>query len=112
MNSVAWISEHEYIVLRCMSMDRPRISKRKVSRVEYEALAALRFGLRQFLRFSEEAAHAAGITPQKHQALLAIKGFPGRSRVTVGELAERLQIRHHSAVGLVDRMEAEKLVAR
>src|SRR5512135_905230 len=84
----------------------------KLSKSQYEKLAEFRHALRQFLHFSEEAAHAAGITPQQHQALLAIKGFPGRDRVTVGELAERLQLRHHSAVGLVDRLAAEKLVAR
>ncbi len=82
------------------------------SKSHYEMLAAFRYALRQFHHFSEEAAHASGITPQQHQALLAIKGFPGRDCVTVGELAERLQLRHHSAVGLIDRLVAEKLVAR
>lgn len=82
------------------------------SKSHYEMLAAFRYALRQFHHFSEEAAHAAGITPQQHQALLAIKGFPGRDCVTVGELAERLQLRHHSAVGLIDRLVVEKLVAR
>ena len=84
----------------------------KITKAEYETLAALRYALRQFLRFSEEAAHAAGLTPQQHQALLAIKGFPGRDRVTIGELAERLQLRHHSAVGLADRLVSSRLVAR
>lgn len=84
----------------------------KISKLEYETLANLRYSLRQFLRFSEDAAHAAGITPQQHQALLAIKGFPGRDRVTIGELAERLQIRHHSAVGLVDRLVANGFLKR
>ena len=79
---------------------------------EYETLAAFRYALRQFMRFSEAAAREAGITVQQHQALLAVKGFPGRDRVTVGELAERLQLRHHSTVGLVDRLVAEKLVIR
>jgi DNA-binding MarR family transcriptional regulator len=79
---------------------------------QYETLAAFRFALRRFIRFSEKAAQAAGITAQQYQALLAIKGFPGRDKVTVGELAERLQLRHHSAVGLVDRLVAEKLVVR
>jgi DNA-binding MarR family transcriptional regulator len=83
-----------------------------LSKSQYEMLAAFRYALRQFHHFSEEAAHAAGITPQQHQALLAIKGFHGRDCVTVGELAEKLQLRHHSAVGLVDRLVAEKLVAR
>lgn len=83
-----------------------------LTKAEYEMLAAFRFALRQFLRFSEEAAHEAGVTPQQHQALLAIKGYPGREEVTLGELAERLQIQHHSAVGLVDRLVAESLVSR
>jgi DNA-binding MarR family transcriptional regulator len=85
---------------------------RSVCKSTYEPLAAFRYALRQFLHFSEEAAHAAGITPQQHQALLAIKGFPARDQVTIGELAERLQLRHHSTVGLVDRLAVEKLVAR
>jgi DNA-binding MarR family transcriptional regulator len=83
-----------------------------LTKSQYEMLAGFRYALRQFLHFSERAAHAAGVTPQQHQALLAIKGFPGRDCVTVGELAERLQLRHHSAVGLVDRLAAEKLVTR
>ena len=85
---------------------------KQLIKAQYETLAAFRYALRQFLRFSEEAALAAGITPQQHQALLAIKGFPGRDRVTVGELAERLQLRHHSAVGLIDRLVVEKMVSR
>ena len=83
-----------------------------VKQSEYEALAAFRYSLRRFLRFSEEAAHSVGLTPHQHQALLAIKGFPGRNRVTVSELAERLQIRHHTAVELTDRLVAEALVER
>lgn len=84
----------------------------KVTRTEYETLADLRYSLRQFMRFSEEAAQDAGITPQQHQALLAIKGFPEDRAITVGELAERLQVRHHSAVGLVDRLVSSGAVAR
>jgi DNA-binding MarR family transcriptional regulator len=84
----------------------------KISKADYETLAAFRYALRQFLHFSEEAAEAVGLTPQQHQALLAIRGFPKRDQVTVGELAERLQIRHHSAVGLVNRLVAQKLVTR
>jgi DNA-binding MarR family transcriptional regulator len=84
----------------------------KITKAEYEALAALRYRLRQFLHFSEEAAVAVGLTPQQHQALLAIKGFPSSEAVTVGDLAERLQIQHHSAVGLVDRLVKNKLIAR
>jgi DNA-binding MarR family transcriptional regulator len=85
---------------------------KQLSKAQYESLAAFRYALRRFLRFSEEAAQGAGITPQQHQGLLAIKGFPGRDRVTVSELAERLQLRHHSAVGLIDRLVEEKLVMR
>ena len=85
---------------------------KKISKTKYENLAAFRYALRQFLSFSEAAAKRAGITPQQHQALLAIKGFPGRDTVTVGELAERLQLRHHSTVELVDRLMDLKLVAR
>jgi DNA-binding MarR family transcriptional regulator len=84
----------------------------KLRKEHYETLAAFRYELRKFIHFSEAAAEAANVTPQQHQALLAIKGFPGRERVTVGELAERLQLRHHSVVGLVDRLMKEKLVLR
>ncbi len=83
-----------------------------IKQSEYEALAAFRYSLRQFLRFSEEAAHSVGLTPHQHQALLAIKGFPGRQRITIGELAERLQIKHHSAVELVNRLATDGLVVR
>ena len=83
-----------------------------VSQADYEALAAFRYALRQFLHFSETAAEAVGLTPQQHQTLLAIIGFPGGAQVTIGDLAERLQIRHHSAVGLVDRLAAQELVTR
>lgn len=85
---------------------------RPISKTEFEMLATFRYALRQFLRFSETAARRVNITPQQHQALLAIAGFPGRDQITVGELAERLQIRHHSAVGLVDRLAAQNLVER
>ena len=82
-----------------------------VTQSEYQALASLRYALRQFLHFSEEAAVEAGLTPQQHQALLAIKGF-GEARLTIGELAERLQLRHHSAVGLANRLVGQGLARR
>ena len=72
-------------------------------KADYEALAAFRATLRRFLRFSEEGARAAGLTPQQHQLLLAIKGTPGRDWAYVMELADALQISHHAAVGLVNR---------
>lgn len=83
-----------------------------IRKSEYQALAEFRYALRQFLRFSVKAAESVGLTPEQHQALLAIKGFPGRERITIGELAERLQIRHHSAVGLVDRLSKQGLLIR
>ncbi len=85
---------------------------RKVTKAEYEALASFHYALRQFLHRSEEAAVALGLTPAQHQALLAIKGFTGREGMMVGELAERLQIRPHSAVGLIDRLVGQGLVTR
>lgn len=92
--------------------DRRGAGRGTVTKAEYESMAAFRYALRRFLRFSEDGAKAVGLTPQQHQALLAIKGYPARDSVTVGELAERLQVRHHSAVGLVDRLEALGLVER
>jgi DNA-binding MarR family transcriptional regulator len=83
-----------------------------ITKTEYEVLAEFRYTLRWFMSFSENAAKEVGITPQQHQALLAIKGFPGRDQITIGELSERLQIKHHSAVGLLNRLEAEKLIVR
>jgi DNA-binding MarR family transcriptional regulator len=79
---------------------------------DYETLASFRYHLRQFLRFSDQAATSVGLTPQQHQALLAVIGYPGREQITIGQLAERLQIKHHSAVGLVDRLESQKLMIR
>lgn len=87
-------------------------SASSVSRADYETLAAWRHALRRFLHFSAAAARDAGVPPEQHQALLAIKGYPGPDRPTIGDLAERLDRRHHSAVGLVDRMERRRLVRR
>jgi DNA-binding MarR family transcriptional regulator len=83
-----------------------------LTKAEYERLAAFRYNLRHFLRFSESAARSAGLTSCQYQALLAIKGFPLGDRLTVGELAEQLQITHHSAVGLVNRLVLHNLVLR
>lgn len=71
---------------------------------DYQLLAEFRHVLARFLAFSADAARAAGLAPRQHQALLAIKGHPRGTPVTVGDLADRLAIRHHSAVGLVDRL--------
>ena len=80
--------------------------------IDYQALAGFRYEIRRFLNFSENAARAAGIEPQQHQALLALKGLPPALPATVGALAERLQIRHHSAVELSRRLEAKGLLQR
>src|SRR4030066_1601328 len=82
------------------------------SKDDDEALAEFRYALRCFLHFSENAAETVGLTLQQHQALLFIIGNPGKEQLTIGELAERLQIRHHSAVGLVNRLEEQGLVER
>ena len=78
---------------------------------DYQRLAEFRYHLRGFLRFSERAASEKGLRPQQHQALLAIKGTPG-GRVSIGILAERLGIRHNSAVELIDRLIKNNLVER
>ena len=79
---------------------------------EYRALADFRYNIRRYLRFSEHAARQAGVEPQQYQFLLAIKGMSDDVRCTVGELAERMQIQHHSTVELVDRMAEHALVVR
>lgn len=78
---------------------------------EYQALARFRHALRVFLRFSEGAAREAGVTPAQHQLLLAVRGHRDGTPV-VGDVAESLQLRHHSAVELIDRAEAAGLVHR
>jgi DNA-binding MarR family transcriptional regulator len=90
----------------------PRRGGAGLGQADYERLAEFRHLLRRFLLFSEEAAERAGLTAQQHQALLAIKGHPGGQPPTIGSLAERLAIRPHSAVGLIDRLAAKGLVRR
>ena len=85
----------------------PPLSKR-----DFEALARFRFGIRRYLRFSEETVRRHGVTPQQYQLMLALKGFPERDWATVRELAERLQLRHHSVVELVNRAQTQGLVER
>jgi DNA-binding MarR family transcriptional regulator len=85
---------------------------RPLTDADYQRLAEFRYLLRHFLIFSEDAAEQAGLTAQQHQALLAIKGFGGENPMTTGDLAERLGVRHHSAVGLIDRLLSKSLVKR
>src|SRR6185369_9323763 len=81
-------------------------------RIDYQALAEFRYQIRRFLHFSEQAARAAGIEPKQHQLLLAIKGLPESLRPTIGTLADRMQLQHHSAVELIDRLEKAGMVDR
>ena len=75
-------------------------SSTQLSKAHYELLAALRYALRRFLHFSHQAAAESGLKPQQHQALLAIKGFPGRDYVSIRELAERAMVSKSSIVSL------------
>ncbi len=85
---------------------------RRATKRHLEKLAAFRYQLRRFLRFSEDVSRQHGVTALQYQLLLQIEGFPGRNWATVGELAERLQAKHHAVVALVTRCEALGLVAR
>ena len=85
----------------------------KLRAEDYDALGVFRYAIRKFLRFSKDAlATRAKLTPEQYEALLAIKTLSGSSGVTVGDLSERLQVKHHTAVSLVDKLAARKLVAR
>ena len=77
---------------------------RSLTTADYQALAELRHEIRRFLHFSEQAARRAGLEPRQHQLMLSLKGLPPRVRPSIGELAQRLLIEHHSAVELVNRL--------
>src|SRR5882724_9783918 len=79
---------------------------------DYRRLLQFRTGLRRFLHWSEEQAEKVGLTPAQHQLLLAVRGHDGDQGPTIGELAGYLMLRHHSAVGLVDRAVRAELVER
>jgi DNA-binding MarR family transcriptional regulator len=83
-----------------------------LTKQDFEALARFRFAIRRYLRFSEEIVRRHDVTPQQYQLLLALKGFPGREWATIRELADYLQLRHHSVVELVTRAQAQDLVRR
>jgi len=88
------------------------VASEEISKADYEAMAEYRYAIRRFLRFSEYAARETGITPQQYQLMLAIKGYPNREQANITEIAERMQLDHHSAVGLIDRTEERGLVRR
>jgi DNA-binding MarR family transcriptional regulator len=85
---------------------------RKLTTEDYAALGQFRYRIRRFLHFSESAARQEGLEPQQHQLLLAVCSLEEPNGPTIGELADHLLIRHHSAVGLIDRMEERGLIAR
>ena len=93
-------------------MTQPKKSRPAIELADYQRLSEFRYLIRRFLEFSQLQAEDAGLTPRQHQALLAIKGYPGGGPVTVGDLAERLRIRHHSAVELINRLSDAGLVVR
>lgn len=93
-------------------VDRHLYSETLFSRADYRALSHFRFEIRRFLHFSEQAARTAGLEPQQHQLLLAIEGFDNHGLPTIGQLADHLMLRHHSVVGLVDRLAARGLIER
>jgi DNA-binding MarR family transcriptional regulator len=83
-----------------------------LSRRDFEALAAFRLKLRQFLAFSEKASAAVGLTQQQYQALLAMRAHTGPGPLTISGLAGEMLIKHHSAVGMVNRLEQQGMVRR
>jgi DNA-binding MarR family transcriptional regulator len=85
---------------------------KKLTPADYGLLAELRHQIRRFVHFSESAARAAGVEPRQHQLMLALKGLPAGVRPRISEVAERLQIQHHSAVELVNRLCAAGYVRR
>jgi DNA-binding MarR family transcriptional regulator len=93
-------------------MARKKQLPSSLTKDQYEALSEFRYQLRRFLHFSEAAARAEGITPLQYQLLLQIRGFPGRDWATVGELAERLQMKPHGMAALLSRCEESGLILR
>ena len=84
----------------------------RLTKHDFEVLADFRYQIRKFVRFSEQIARRHGITPRQYLLLLHVKGYPGRDWATIGELAERLQAKHHGVVALVSRCEKQGFVER
>lgn len=95
-----------------MSRGQPEPQSEPLTKSDFEALARFRIGIRRYLRFSEDIVRAMGLTPQHYQLLLVLKGFPGRDWALIWELADRLQLRHHSVGELVNRAQQQGLVVR
>jgi len=92
-------------------MSQPNGGRRLLDE-DYQRLLAFRSELRDFLRWSEQRAHRAGLTPSLHQLLLVLRGHPGAPGPTIGQAAGELHIRHHSAVELTRRAESAELICR
>jgi len=108
---MSWYRQIEQV----WGMPQDNRNKHEVAKLdtrEYALLAAFRYALRSFLHFSESAAEGSGLTAQHYQAMLVLRGCPEDRRITINDLAQQLLIRHNSAVGLVDRLHKQGLVAR
>lgn len=88
------------------------VSAGALTAAEFRALAEFRYRIRVFLNGSEEAARKAGLEPQQYALMLALRGLPGSVEPSIRELAERMQLRHHSVVELVDRLERRQFLRR
>jgi DNA-binding MarR family transcriptional regulator len=99
-------------ILICTIAARYNLGMKKLTLSDYQALAEFRYQIRKFLRFSEHAVRTAGMEPGQYQLMLAIKGMAQGVRPRIRELANRLHIQHHSAVELVNRLEAGGYVRR
>ena len=85
---------------------------KEITTAEYQALAELRYRIRKFVREGDAVAQTAGLEPQQYLLLLAIRGLPDGEEATIRALADRLALKHHSAVELIDRLEAHGYVRR
>src|SRR5438105_1688922 len=103
----------KYIEGRCLVRRSPTSSMSRLTADDYEALANFRYLLRKFLRFSKDFLKANGnLSPEQYEALLAIRAFTSIGGLTISHLSERLQVKHHSAVNIVDRLAERKLITR
>jgi DNA-binding MarR family transcriptional regulator len=102
------IMEHRYKYDGCRKPMSPSLTQQ-----DYYSLASLRYALRKFLRFSKDLASVrAKLTPEQYEALLALKAFSGDNGLTVGQLSERVQVKHHTAVSLTDKLAARRLLTK
>jgi DNA-binding MarR family transcriptional regulator len=109
-DAAAFANIYRYTIL--FNIPSPMINSNLLKTTDYQALAEFRYQIRRFLRFSEDAARQAGLEPQHHQLMLAVKGAGGNSGPRIAYLAERLQLQHHSVVELVDRLAQRGLIQK